>query len=61
LDEDEELQEVGPGVMRGPSATAARRRGVATWPIAKGTTYGGAAASTAGRRGPRMAVASRRT
>jgi hypothetical protein len=49
---------VGPGAMRGPSIASARRRGVATRPVAKGATSGGATASIAGRRGPGMAEAS---
>jgi hypothetical protein len=49
---------VGPGAMRGPRATAARRRGVATMPVMKGAISGGTGASAAGGRGPRMASTS---
>jgi hypothetical protein len=47
-----------PGVTRGPSAAAAKRRGVASSLVTKGATSGGIAASTAGERGPRAANAS---
>jgi hypothetical protein len=42
------------------SPAAAKRRGVATSPVTKSATSGGAAASTAGERGPRAAYASLR-
>jgi hypothetical protein len=49
---------VGPGMMRGPRAAAARRRGVTTTPVMNGATSGGTGASVTRGRGPRMAPAS---
>jgi hypothetical protein len=49
---------VDPDAMRGPSATTARRRGVATTPVTKGATFGGTGALAASGRGSRMASAS---
>jgi hypothetical protein len=47
-----------PRATRGPSVAAARRRGVATSPVVKGATSGGAAASAVNKRAPREADAS---
>jgi hypothetical protein len=48
-----------PGAMRGPSISVARRRGVATTPVAGGATSYGPGASATGGRGPREASTSR--
>jgi hypothetical protein len=48
-----------PGVTRGPSISAARRRGVPTTPVAGGATSYGPGASATGGRGPRAASTSR--
>jgi hypothetical protein len=47
--------------MRGPSISAAKRRGVATTPVAGGATSYGHGLSAAGGRRPRAASTSRST
>jgi hypothetical protein len=45
-----------PGAMRGPSISAARRRGVATTQVTGGAATYGPGSSTAGGRGPRAGL-----
>jgi hypothetical protein len=59
LDDDKELQEVGPRRNEGSQHRCCKARGGRDQAGHEGATSGGTAASTVGGRGPRMAVASR--
>jgi hypothetical protein len=61
VDDDEELQEAGPGAMRGPSISAARRRGVATTPVVGGAASCGPGPFADVGRGPRVSSTSQST